>query len=429
MIKDLRFSLYTIIMKFKLFVGVLLFLTVLPLLASACPTYDQCIPGDVRSMHCASSGQISYEKCRSDGSGWDIITESCPSGKVCESGYCVQECAGGYTDEYKCSGGWMQREYQHSDCTTEWVNYQFCNDGCSGGYCLSAPLCSEGYLDQFRCSGDWKQREYVYSDCTIEWRNYEYCDNYCSADHCVYESECNIAVDASTPDDIRAGGTVSSTITVENTGYREGSVYVNAYICSNDYSCSRMSCNGYYDPRVYVYGHMTQSVYCTAQVNEKGSYYVKVFYSRCGSSGTVYSGSFDVIEALKPSCTAQFIDSYRCSGNWRQQSYRYSDCTTAWVNLEMCSYGCSGSSCLPATTTTTVPVTTTTVPSWVPQYTDWIVFWKGGVWLWPLAFLLLAVLVLLAVLFTREIICIRAGPRRWNRPESFEGMSSKLFKA
>lgn len=390
-----------------------------------------CTSGDTKNRYCACQSQVAYEKCKSDGSGWQTMIENCPSGTVCDSGFCVSvpTCTAKYLDNYRCSDSWVQREYQYSDCTTTWVSWKYCSDGCYSGYCQEAPEpCTAKYLDEYRCYGGWSQRRYRYSDCTYQWVNYEYCDNYCSNGHCVQEEACQAAVMVSTPDDGRVGDTITSMITIENSGGRGGYVSVDAYVCMTDPSCSRMSCNGYDDPTVYVNGHGSQNVYCTAQMDEKGTYQVKAFYSGCGDSGTVYSGSFEVWEQIKPSCTARYLDSYRCSGSWRQQLYRYSSCNTDWVNIEFCSYGCSDSKCLAiSTTTTTLPTTTTTLPPYQPWYTGWIVLWGGAVWFWPLALLLLALLVLMVLLFGRECICYRAGPRRVNRPEQFRECY-KVFK-
>jgi hypothetical protein len=45
-------------------------------------------------------------------------------------------------------------------------------------------------------------------------------------------------------------------------------------------------------------------------------------------------------------CSGVYVDNYRCSGNWVQELYRYSDSRTEWRNIEYCDYGCSGASCL-----------------------------------------------------------------------------------
>jgi hypothetical protein len=47
-----------------------------------------CNPGEIRNRRCACSTQVAYEKCKADGSGWVAVIENCPSGYVCDNGYC-----------------------------------------------------------------------------------------------------------------------------------------------------------------------------------------------------------------------------------------------------------------------------------------------------------------------------------------------------
>jgi len=41
-----------------------------------------------------------------------------------------------------------------------------------------------------------------------------------------------------------------------------------------------------------------------------------------------------------PTCIEGYLYEYDCSGNWRQQKYRYRNCTIIWKNVEYCDYGC-----------------------------------------------------------------------------------------
>lgn len=383
-----------------------------------------CNVGETRNRRCACSTQVYYEVC--DGSNWNAVTENCPSGTVCSSGYCVplQTCTQMYLNNYRCSGNWAQRQYQYSDCNTTWLNYEYCDNGCSGGHCLQTPECTPGYLDSFRCEGKWVQRKYLNSDCSTTWVNWMYCSNDCYSDQCWYEKACSVDVEVETPNDAVVGDVVATTVTIRKTGYESGYVHFDAYVCSVDPACQRMSCDGNDDPWVYLRGHETYSITCTAKIDSENTYEVKVVYSGC-DSGTVYSGRFDVKEAEKPKCVADFIDIFRCSGEWRQQLYRYSDCSTAWVSLEKCYGGCSEGSCLPVTTTT-LPVTTTTLPATttttaqsknVTMPTGWtVVACKINPVLIVLFLLFLALLLLL---LRKECICYRKGPRRANMPEFF----------
>jgi hypothetical protein len=377
---------------------------------------------------------VAYEKCKSDGSGWETIIENCPSGYVCSNGYCVlekdgwydtgrercnlyglecgsgtkekeqeyrdytcfgvtctyvvkekrwveigscyQDCASGYTcqaghcvkvttlpsctpgylDEYRCLGNWVQRKYQYSDCSTSWINWEYCDYGCSSGSCISLPVCEEGYLDNFRCLDNWVQREYRYSDCSTSWINWEYCSYGCSAGSCLPNTDFhNIQLTVTTPANVSVGDTITATLRIINSGSVGEYVNFNAYVCSTDSYCYAMNCDGY-DPRVYVPAYSTYTSICTAKAEEPGNYIIKVSYNINEQTGEVYSRVFPVEK--KGKCKAEFWNEFKCSGNWKLQLYRYSDCTTAWVYVEYCPAGCQDGRCLPSpTTTTTLPAT------------------------------------------------------------------------
>ncbi|MEM5879324.1 MAG: hypothetical protein QXU74_02415 [Candidatus Aenigmatarchaeota archaeon] len=272
-----------------------------------------CTPGEIRNRYCACSTQVAYEKCRADGSGWYTVVENCPSGHYCSDGYCVYEerCEEKYLNEYRCSGSWVQRKYQYSDCSTSWVNWEYCSYGCSAGSCLPR-----------------------------------------------YEEPCEIGVSVTTPNNAKVGDVVTTTIRISNSGDRGGYVSFDAYVCDINSHCYRMSCDGYSgDPTAYIPAHDTRTFTCSARVQEDGSHKIKVSYSGCGESENVYSRIFWA-DKKETKCVAKFLNEFKCSGNWKLQLYRYSDCSTAWVYVEYCSVGCSNGSCLPkpTTTTTTLPV-------------------------------------------------------------------------
>jgi len=367
-----------------------------------------------------STSQCSYTVTNSRWISADSCYTSCSSGYTCQSGVCIsnQPCTEGYTGNYRCYDDWIQKEYQNSNCDTTWVFYNYCSDGCSGTSCVHPSWCKADYLDEYRCSGDWRQREYQYSDCRTEWLNWEHCSGYCHDDSCRYEEPCNVNVDVTTPDDARVGETLTATVTVRNTGDRGCYVNLDAYVCKVDPYCYHMTCNGEYgDPRVYVYGHETYTLSCTAKLNDKDTYEVKVVYSGCDGSGTVYSERFRVEEPAKPKCTAQFFEDYRCVEKWRQQLYKYSNCDTTWVTLEVCSYGCSDGKCLPSPTTTTIP------PKLV-VLTGWDVFVNTLTSPWLIGLLVLVLLVILFFILANECVCCRAEPRG-NAPEWFGGQTSQ----
>ncbi|MFH1445775.1 MAG: hypothetical protein ABIF08_04860 [Nanoarchaeota archaeon] len=56
-----------------------------------------------------------------------------------------QDCNEGYLNDYQCNGNWKQKLYQYESCETQWINWDYCEDGCSGGTC---------YEDKDICSVD-----------------------------------------------------------------------------------------------------------------------------------------------------------------------------------------------------------------------------------------------------------------------------------
>ncbi|MEM5836673.1 MAG: hypothetical protein QW058_02910 [Candidatus Aenigmatarchaeota archaeon] len=290
--------------------------------------------------------------------------QDCPSSYTCEAGYCVKTtttlpCPQTYLDEFRCYGNWVQRKYLYSDCSTTWVNWEYCSYGCSNAACIEA-FCKEGYLDNFRCKGNWIQREYRYSDCSTAWLNWKYCEFGCSDGMCLTEPKeiRKINVDVVLPTTFFKGNYVSANIKITNLASEGAYVDFGAYVCKTDPYCIPMSCDGY-DPRIYVPPYTTRTLSCNARVEEKGSYNIKISYHVFGKTGIVYSKAFWVEGGKEKICGAKFLDEFKCSGNWKLQLYRYSDCSTAWVYVEYCGAGCSEGACLPSistTTTTTLPV-------------------------------------------------------------------------
>ncbi|MEM5829859.1 MAG: PEGA domain-containing protein [Candidatus Aenigmatarchaeota archaeon] len=343
-----------------------------------------CIPGEIRNRYCACSTQIAYERCKADGSGWETVIENCDFGYVCENGYCVLEKDGWYDTGrercnlfgVECGSGTREKEQEYRDYTCigatctyivkerRWISvgscYQGCDPGytCQAGYCMkisTPPTCEARYLNEFKCFGNWVQRKYIYSDCSISWRNWEYCSYGCSDGTCLprLEEPCKISINVETPSDASVGELIATTLKLRNYGDVDGYVSFDAYVCNTDAYCIPMDCE--VDPTVYLPAHSTRSLTCTARVQEAGRYEVKVSYGGCEKSGTIYSGVFSIKEK-KTRCFADYLDEFKCSGNWRLQLYKYSDCSTGWVYVEYCSNGCENGYCLPKPTTTTLPV-------------------------------------------------------------------------
>ncbi len=46
-------------------------------------------------------------------------------------------------------------------------------------------------------------------------------------------------------------------------------------------------------------------------------------------------------------CSSEYLDVYRCNGNWLQRLYKNEDCTKTWHDWEYCEFGCSNKKCNP----------------------------------------------------------------------------------
>ena len=153
-----------------------------------------CSPGEIRNRGCICPTQVTYEKCKDDGSGWETIIENCPEGYVCESGYCVRSRDGWYdTGETRCnlygaSCGYgtkeMKQEYRDytcfgSTCTyvvtqVRWVAIGSCSVPCTtttttvsqerdGWYDTGREKCE---MNGFECGLGRKMKEQEYRDYT-----------------------------------------------------------------------------------------------------------------------------------------------------------------------------------------------------------------------------------------------------------------------
>ncbi|MEM5766132.1 MAG: hypothetical protein QW423_00620 [Candidatus Aenigmatarchaeota archaeon] len=346
-----------------------------------------CTPGEVRNRYCDCPTQVTYEKCKSDGSGWERVTENCVPGYICKDGYCVLEKDGWYdTGEERCNlaglecgAGTKEKEQEYRDYTCigatciyvvtqkKWINIGTCYQDCNPGYVYQSGYytktittrppsnCESKYLNEFRCSGSWLQRKYLYSDCSTSWVDWEYCSYGCLNGRCSprLEESCKISFDVDVPDGALIGDIITTTIKIKNFGDIDNYVSFDAYVCKTDHYCIPMNCEGSVDPTVYISAYSTRSLTCTARVQKAGDYKIKISYNGCEKSGVIYSGVFSIKEK-EARCAAKFFDEFKCNGNWKLQLYQYSDCSTSWVHVEYCKYGCSNGACLSEITTTTL---------------------------------------------------------------------------
>ena len=139
----------------------------------------------------------------------------------------AEPCTDYWTDNYRCSGSYLQRLYMERVCGPSacinyetWKNYEYCgSDYCgtwSSNYCKDNDVyhnrtchdrgcanrscydniytqeekvaeCGNGsWTDEYRCSGDWRQRKWINRGCsgsscytTEEWKNYQDCKATC----------------------------------------------------------------------------------------------------------------------------------------------------------------------------------------------------------------------------------------------------------
>lgn len=138
------------------------------------------------------------------------------------------------------------------------------------------------------------------------------------------------------------GKKITSTLTISNDGEKGEYVYITAYAC-RDGGCESLYCLNRINPTIYVPAYSTYTLTCEKEVTESGDYKVKTTYTVCGKTYTIYSGKFYV----PAKCDEKYLESFGCNGNYRQRLYQYSNCSTAWKNIEYCAYGCLDGFCLP----------------------------------------------------------------------------------
>lgn len=85
---------------------------------------------------------------------------------------CSTNCTEGYLNSYRCSNSYLQRQYQYSNCSIVWTNFQYCSYGCLNEECIiPAPTnkCSDN-TPNLQCSR------------TLP----KYCDNGNLIDKCIF---------------------------------------------------------------------------------------------------------------------------------------------------------------------------------------------------------------------------------------------------
>jgi len=188
-----------------------------------CDYYDQkrlkCIDGRWRETsgygdHCDHCGD---GVCNYDEDHYD-----CP--EDCEEGYCTE----GYLSIYRCSGYWKQRSYRFEDCSREWRDWDYCDDGCSNGRCIGGDDdCTSGW----KCR-DGQRRAYQYSDCS--WGASQYCQYGCYDGTCRSSpASCGVSIkDFDYSSSMDTGQSAYATFTAENTGRNSETITYELFVDS-----------------------------------------------------------------------------------------------------------------------------------------------------------------------------------------------------
>ena len=264
----------------------------------------------------------------------------------CSGGHCqsapvttttIYSCTPQYLGNYQCSGNWIQQQYQNSDCSLTWQNSQYCSNGCSNGQCVSQPpsQCSIGYTGNYKCIGNFLEGEYRYADCTTSWTNVQICIYGCSNGQCLSTPTCS----AQYLNNYQCSGSwqqrqyQNSDCSTTWQNYQ----YCNSG-CSNG-QCISTGCTAQYLNNYQCSGNWQQRQYQNSDCSLTWQNYQ---YCNNGCSNS---------QCASQACTAQYLDQWQCLNNWRQRQYQYSDCTSVWQNYEYCNNGCSNGDCITQTCT------------------------------------------------------------------------------
>jgi len=167
-------------------------------------------------------------------------------------------------------------------------DWQWFKVNCEAKYDLSEPAtCKTGYTGEYRCDNDFLLKKWQNSRCEIVWRDPENCEYGCSDGKCKPERS----------------------------------------ICTEKFLDS-YQCRGGDSYRLY------QNTDCS-------TYYKK--YSQCSSNGCDQKTgecklNINVYDA-------GFLDEYKCSGNYLQQKYQYSNGVATFISVQYCNNGCSSNKC------------------------------------------------------------------------------------
>lgn len=98
------------------------------------------------------------------------------------------------------------------------------------------PVCEISYLDTYRCYNNVLQREYKFSNCSVQWVNYQYCTYGCENNECVRESTtgCGVMIkEFEYSDSITEYESAYVASVIKNTGNRLEEITLSLYIDSS----------------------------------------------------------------------------------------------------------------------------------------------------------------------------------------------------
>lgn len=267
-------------------------------------------------------------------------------------------------DWYTCEGSYLAHYTIDSSCNT-YSSTIYCDYGCSGTSCQSAPSqtpyypsytpsytpyytpsCSIGYLNNYQCSGNELMQLYQYSDCSNTWQNVQYCSYGCSYNQCNSASY-NYGCYAQYLNNYQCWGNQVQ----QQYQYSDCSTaWQTIQTCPN--GCSNGQCMGTTTVTTTVTAPQTCPIQNLGIYQCSGSMLqVQYRLSDCSiqwinqvNCGNGCSNGQCVTTSNQ--CVDQNLNSYQCSGNYQQVLHQNSDCTTVWQNVQYCSNGCSNNQCV-----------------------------------------------------------------------------------
>ncbi len=184
-----------------------------------------CESGETQ-YNCPQDCGTPQNECRDSDGGLDYYKKGTV---IISSGSCGS-CENSYTDY--CTSSVVLKEYYCSGNSMSSTSYT-CSYGCEAGACKLhiEPSCDPQYLDNYQCSRNWVQREYQNTDCSTVWKNWELCEHGCENGVCKSEPRCNVDVYDLTLSDseVTVGENVVVRATIKNTGESTEKIRVRMY--------------------------------------------------------------------------------------------------------------------------------------------------------------------------------------------------------